>query len=138
MRSPLSGLTRQSRLFQDVDPAEAPVVIWLQGGPGSSSMFGLFEINGPFSAVYTEDGSSTTAKLNPHSWTTVANVMYVDNPVGTGFSHTTDDFAVNQDDVGTDLYEFLTQWFTLFEEFKDNEFFAFGESYAGKRVWIQD
>jgi len=97
-------------------------------------MFGLFEINGPFSAVYTEDGSSTTAKPNPNSWTTVANVLYVDNPVGTGFSHTTDDFCVSQDDVGDDLYEFLTQWFTIFEEFKGNDFFAFGESYAGKYV----
>ena len=70
--------------------------MWLQGGPGTSSMFGLFEINGPFSAVYTEDGSSTTAAPNPHSWSTVANVLYVDNPVGTGFSHTSDDFAINQ------------------------------------------
>ena len=46
-------------------------------------------------------------------------------------SHTTDDFCTSQEDVGNDLYEFLTQWFTVFEEFKPNDFFAFGESYAG-------
>ena len=33
--------------------------------------------------------------------------------------------------MGDDLYEFLTQWFTVFEEYKENDFFAFGESYAG-------
>ena len=49
-------------------------------------------------------------------------------------SHTTDDFCVGQEDVGDDLYEFLTQWFTIFEEFKGNDFFAFGESYAGKSM----
>ena len=37
----------------------------------------------------------------------------------------------DQEDVGDDLYEFLTQWFTVFEEYKENDFFAFGESYAG-------
>ncbi len=42
--------------FQEVSAAGAPMVIWLQGGPGSSSMYGLFEIHGPISAVQGEDG----------------------------------------------------------------------------------
>eukprot|EP00095_Tigriopus_kingsejongensis_P005173 maker-scaffold237_size242172-snap-gene-1.30 protein:Tk05173 transcript:maker-scaffold237_size242172-snap-gene-1.30-mRNA-1 annotation:"venom serine carboxypeptidase" len=119
----------------EVDPAEAPLAVWLQGGPGSSSMLGLFEINGPLSAVYTDDsGSDTEAKLNPFSWNRKVNMIYIDQPVGSGFSHTTDGFADNQDDVATDLYEFLVQWFKLFPDFQSNPFFAFGESYAGKYV----
>ncbi len=65
-----------------MDPADAPVVLWLQGGPGSSSMFGLFEINGPISAVEGTDG--VTGVRNANAWTKVANVVYIDNPVGTG------------------------------------------------------
>ena len=58
--------------------------MWLQGGPGSSSLFGLFEIHGPISAVFA-DGNRTTGVLNPHSWSRRANMLYVDNPVGAGF-----------------------------------------------------
>jgi carboxypeptidase C (cathepsin A) len=46
-------------------------------------MLGLFEINGPFSAVFDGNGS-TTIQLNPYSWTNEANMIYIDNPVGTG------------------------------------------------------
>ena len=127
-----------SSFLQDVDPSEAPVVIWLQGGPGSSSLWGLFEINGPFMAV-EDDSGNTIARPNPNSWNKKANMIYIDNPVGTGkcllkffhdfktiyhyffpgFSHTgVDGFAQNQVDVGNDLYEFLTQWFTLFPEYQ--------------------
>ncbi len=65
-------------------PEDVPVVLWLQGGPGTSSMFGLFEIHGPISAV--EGGSDgVTGEINPYAWTKEANVVYIDNPVGTGY-----------------------------------------------------
>ena len=69
---------------QDVDPSTAPVVMWLNGGPGSTSMLGLFEINGPIRVV--SDGSGgVSGTPNPHSWHKVANMIYVDQPVGTGY-----------------------------------------------------
>ncbi len=68
-----------------MDPSTAPVVIWLQGGPGSSSMLGLFEINGPISAVDDGDGG-VTGTTNPYSWHRTANMIYIDNPVGAGRS----------------------------------------------------
>ena len=49
-------LTNGKINFKEISAASAPVVIWLQGGPGSSSMYGLFEIHGPISAVQGEDG----------------------------------------------------------------------------------
>lgn len=55
----------------------APVVLWLQGGPGASSLIGLFGENGPFS-VKTKHG----LKLRKYSWTVNHNVIYIDNPVG--------------------------------------------------------
>ena len=57
------------------NPEEAPLVLWLNGGPGCSSMIGLFQENGPctFNNV-----SGSTPKLNPYSFNTVANMLYVD------------------------------------------------------------
>ena len=65
----------------DVDPSQAPVVVWLQGGPGASSMFGLLEIHGPIQA---EGFNPTIAVRNNYTWTNRANMLYIDNPIGAG------------------------------------------------------
>ena len=52
----------------DIDPLNAPVVIWLQGGPGSSSLFGLLELHGPFLSKYDEN-NNIKAAINPWAWT---------------------------------------------------------------------
>ncbi|XP_058383579.1 probable serine carboxypeptidase CPVL [Diceros bicornis minor] len=128
--------TYNSNLFfwffpAQVEPSNAPVVLWLQGGPGGSSMFGLFVEHGPY--VVT---SNLTLRLRDFPWTTTFSMLYVDNPVGTGFSFTDDPqgYAVNEDDVARDLYSALIQFFQLFPEYKENDFYATGESYAGKYV----
>ncbi|XP_077384249.1 putative serine carboxypeptidase CPVL [Festucalex cinctus] len=109
----------------------APVLLWLQGGPGGTSMFGLFVEHGPY-VVY----KNMTVNLRDYAWTLKYSVLYIDNPVGTGFSFTDDDrgYARNQDDVGRDLYSALIQFFQLFPEYQSNDFYATGESYAGKYV----
>lgn len=75
----------------------APVVLWLNGGPGVSSLYGLFQENGPFFV-------NSEKKLEPreYSWHIDHNVIYIDNPIGTGFSFTESDsgYATNQIDVG--------------------------------------
>ena len=65
----------------DVDSSQAPVVVWLQGGPGVSSMFGLLEIHGPIQA---EGFNPTIAVKNNYTWTNRANMLYIDNPIGAG------------------------------------------------------
>ena len=64
--------------------ANAPLVIWLQGGPGGSSMFGLFTELGPYRV--NADGATVTP--NPFTWCTNYSCLFVDNPRGTGFSYT--------------------------------------------------
>uniref|UniRef100_A0A672I3B6 Probable serine carboxypeptidase CPVL n=1 Tax=Salarias fasciatus TaxID=181472 RepID=A0A672I3B6_SALFA len=120
-----------SNLFFWFFPAKAPVLLWLQGGPGGTSLFGLFVEHGPY-VVY----KNLTVGLRDYAWTSRYSVLYIDNPVGTGFSFTDDDkgFAQNQDDVGRDLYSALTQFFQIFPEYQSNDFYATGESYAGKYV----
>jgi len=64
------------------NPDAAPFTLWLNGGPGCSSMIGLFQENGPCHVM--PDGNTTV--LNPFSWNNISNVLYIDQPVGTGFS----------------------------------------------------
>ncbi|RXN33407.1 putative serine carboxypeptidase CPVL [Labeo rohita] len=112
-------------------PETAPVLLWLEGGPGSSSLFSLFVEHGPYFVH-----KNLTLGYRDFPWTSRYSVLYIDNPVGTGWSFTEDDrgFAQNQDDVGRDLYSALTQFFQIFSEFQSNPFYATGESYAGKYV----
>ncbi|KAI5779171.1 Alpha/Beta hydrolase protein [Geopyxis carbonaria] len=64
-------------------PHTAPLSIWLNGGPGSSSLIGVFTENGP--CVVNADSAST--RLNPHSWNNEANMLYIDQPNQVGFSY---------------------------------------------------
>ncbi|XP_011880871.1 PREDICTED: venom serine carboxypeptidase [Vollenhovia emeryi] len=113
------------------NPKTAPVVLWLQGGPGATSMFGLFMENGPF--IVTANKTLTTRK---YSWNIAHNLIYIDNPVGTGYSFTGDDkgYVRNETQVGRDIHSALVQFFLLFPELRNNDFFVTGESYAGKYV----
>ncbi|XP_048367828.1 probable serine carboxypeptidase CPVL [Sphaerodactylus townsendi] len=127
--------THNSNLFFWFFPAQkqpegAPVLLWLQGGPGGSSMFGLFVEHGPY-VVH----KNLTLSERKFAWTSKFSMLYIDNPVGTGFSFTDDTgYALNQDDVGRDLYSALIQFFQLFPDYQKNDFYATGESYAGKYV----
>ncbi|CAH1392264.1 unnamed protein product [Nezara viridula] len=127
--------TFNSNLFfwyfpSEADPKNAPVVLWLQGGPGGSSLFGLFCENGPF---FVKKLKLITRK---YYWSQLFNVIYIDNPVGTGFSFTENDagYATDEVKVGQDLYSALSQFFQLFPYLQKNEFFVSGESYAGKYI----
>ncbi|XP_036897128.1 probable serine carboxypeptidase CPVL [Sturnira hondurensis] len=128
--------TYNSNLFFWFFPAKtesstAPVVVWLQGGPGVSSLLGLFVEHGPY--VVTKN---LTLDIRDFAWTSTLSMLYIDNPVGTGFSFTDDPqgYATNEDDVAQDLFSALIQFFQLFPEFQENDFYVTGQSYAGKFV----
>lgn len=109
---------------------DAPVLLWLQGGPGASSLFGLFTELGPL--IARKDGF---AKRKYH-WALNAHLIFIDNPVGTGFSFTMNDkgYCTNEKCIANGLYKSLEQFFLLFPELKQNDFFITGESYAGKYI----
>ncbi|KUF98610.1 hypothetical protein AM588_10007743 [Phytophthora nicotianae] len=63
------------------NPETDPLVLWLTGGPGSSSMFALLTENGPCTIQ-----PDLSTKLNPYAWNTNANVIWLDQPTGVGYS----------------------------------------------------
>lgn len=123
------------------DPSSDPVVLWLNGGPGSSSLIGLLTENGQ---IVTNDESLTNpidgvpqVFYNPYGWTTMANMLYLESPKGVGFSYCdnadSSKNCVNTDEsTAEDAYEFLVNWFAAFPEYKSNKFYITGESYAGR------
>ncbi|MFT7816837.1 lysosomal protective protein-like [Arapaima gigas] len=109
------------------NPSTDPLVLWLNGGPGCSSMEGLLAENGPFHLH--DDG---TVYLNPYSWNNVANVLYLESPAGVGFSYSTSgNYQISDPQVAEDNYEALQQFFLKFPSFTGNDFYVFAESYGG-------
>ncbi|CAI8034736.1 Serine carboxypeptidase 24 [Geodia barretti] len=116
------------------DPANDPVLLWLNGGPGCSSLAGLFTELGPF---YPVDGE--TLARNPYSWNTVANVIFLESPSGVGFSYsdTRSDYTTGDQQTTQDTLQFLLSFFAIYEQFANNEFWITGESYGGHYVpWL--
>jgi len=112
-------------------PESAPLVLWLQGGPGCSSMQAVVSENGPCTLAH---GGKDTVP-NEFSWTQRANVLYVDQPAGTGFSTgTKEELDRTQAEVSDDLYHFLQELMKAHPAYHKNDFYIFGESYAGHFV----
>ncbi|CAL1541909.1 unnamed protein product [Lymnaea stagnalis] len=112
-----------------------PLTIWLNGGPGVSSMFGLLWENGPLQASANESHIDMT--LRGHSWARPFSMLYIDNPVGVGYSFTekrADGERVTMEGVTKDLYSFIEQFYKMFPEYKVRPLYIGGQSYAGKYV----
>jgi len=84
--------------------SSAPLLVWLQGGPGSSSLFGMLVEMGP----YRIDASFNPV-LNPDTWTKEYQMVFLDNPRGTGFS-SADVLCTNWECYGADFDSFIRQF----------------------------
>ncbi|XP_066374125.1 serine carboxypeptidase-like 34 [Miscanthus floridulus] len=119
--------------FMD-DAHKKPVVLWLNGGPGCSSLgTGAIEELGPF-LIQNPGTNRHELRLNPESWNKEANLLFLESPAGVGFSYTntTSDLHKFGDKLTAhDAYTFLVEWFKRFPQFKGHDFCITGESYAG-------
>ena len=118
--------------FCETSIENAPVVLWLNGGPGASSMIGLLEEMGPL--LMDAHGGLME---NPYAWTNVANVLVLESPVGVGFSYCERQMETGVACINTDKYTAtashvaLLDFYAKFPELRTNDMFLTGESYAG-------
>ena len=119
-----------------------PTIIWLNGGPGSSSQLGNFMELGPHFIKPANLAPYEVVKNN-FTWIKDYNVIFVDQPVGTGLSFADPNhpnvYCHNMSDVANDFYYALTELYTKSEGCLNkvgitgnHPLFIFGESYAGK------
>ncbi|KAK9090663.1 hypothetical protein Sjap_023840 [Stephania japonica] len=115
------------------DPLSRPLTLWFNGGPGCSSLgFGAFMEHGPFRP--TDDG---LLMKNKHSWNLESNMLYVESPIGVGFSYsnTSSNYILWNDTLtAEDNLKFIVNWLDEFPIYKDSDLYLTGESYAGHYV----
>lgn len=115
--------------FPTKNPAgQDDLTIWLNGGPGCSSLEGLLQENGPFLWQY---GTFKPVK-NPYTWVNLTNMIWVEQPVGTGFSQGTPT-ATSETDVAAQFLGFFKNFIDTFD-LQNKRIYITGESYAGYYV----
>ena len=112
------------------DPVNDPVALWLNGGPGSSSIDeGFWQEHGPFRITVD------AVEVNEYawSWNKIASIIYLESPSGVGFSYSNKSQGYNCTDSKTANinYLFLINFFKVFTNFTKQDFYLTGESYGG-------
>ncbi|KAI6659308.1 Serine carboxypeptidase S10 family member 1-like [Oopsacas minuta] len=113
-------------------PSEDPLILWLTGGPGCASTLALLVENGPFLI----DNDNGKLNYNPYGWNSFANLLYVDQPVGTGFSYTDNPlgFETNEQTIARELTTFMEEFYQNYPKYSKLPFYIIGESYAGHYI----
>lgn len=122
----------------------------LNGGPGCSSLSGFLTENGPF----TWEAGTLAPVQNPYSWTNLTNMLWVEQPVGVGYSQGTPNITnevtdlslslvVKRDRVDSEQVELATEFRGFYKSFVDTfhtnnwKTYITGESYAGYYVPVR-
>lgn len=111
-------------------PSTDPVAFWTNGGPGCSGLLGFLTEQGPF-----RPQKDMSLALNPYSWNTIANMVFIEQPCGVGFSYsddgTGDDYKTGDDQAAKDNFALIQQFFTRFPQYRTNDLYITSESYGG-------
>ncbi|CAO3619965.1 unnamed protein product [Cunninghamella blakesleeana] len=110
-------------------PEEDPLVLWLNGGPGCSSLTGLLMELGP--CTVNKAGDDT--KINPYSWNSNSSIVFLDQPINVGYSYGSGG-ASDTVEAAQHVYAFLQLFFKNFKQYADLDFHIAGESYAGHYI----
>lgn len=110
----------------------APLVVWLNGGPGCSSAVGLINENGPYKLSAGDELKGETKYVltkNDNSWNNVANILYVEQPILTGFSLATKGSKRVKDEyeLSRDMYGFIQNFLSVFVEYQGRDIYITGK-----------
>ncbi|KAJ2746891.1 hypothetical protein GGI20_000970 [Coemansia sp. BCRC 34301] len=107
---------------------KTPLAVWLNGGPGCSSMMGALTELGP--CLLSDDGNSTVG--NPYAWNENAHLLFIDQPTNVGYSYGS---VVNSTMASAaDFYALVQLFYKRFPQYGKGDLHLFGESYAGKYI----
>ncbi|KAK8300990.1 hypothetical protein V6Z11_D05G428400 [Gossypium hirsutum] len=114
------------------DPLTQPLTVWLTGGPGCSSVGDAFGSVGPF--IVTKDAHGL--QTNFISWNKVSNLLFIDSPIGSGwsYSNTSSDYSNGDDSTNKILLTFMQKWYEKYPVFKSKDLYLAGSSFAGHFV----
>lgn len=121
-----------NRINGTIEQDSVPLIMWLQGGPGCSSMCSTFFELGPLYMA-----QNMTPQVRQYTWANEFHLLFVDNPLGAGYSYANNDadYVQTEAQMATNLYNLLQQLAALHPSwFTNREFYVFGESYAGKYI----
>lgn len=121
------------------NPAEDPLIFWFTGGPGCAALNAVTHNIGPFiflSVIY--NGTIPTLLLNPYSYTKVSSMVFIDSPVGSGFSYSTTSqgSASSDTNAAEQSYTFIRKWLKDHPDFLSHSVYVGGDAYAGIPVPI--
>ncbi|EKM59597.1 uncharacterized protein PHACADRAFT_250197 [Phanerochaete carnosa HHB-10118-sp] len=114
------------------DPDKDDVMMWINGGPGCSSATGLLMELGPCN-IDMKNVSANGTVWNPYSWNNEANIFFLDQPVGVGYSYADYGESVETtEDAAKNVHAFISIFFETFKEFAGRPLHLSGESYGGR------
>lgn len=110
------------------NPETAPVVFWTNGGPGCSGLIGFLTEQGPF-----RPDSFGNLIENPYAWNKIANMVFLEQPIGVGFSYSNnkDDYKIGDDQTAKDNLATILAFFDKFPHFNHSDLYISSESYGG-------
>lgn len=113
---------------QNADPSTAPLVFWTNGGPGCSGLLGAMTEQGAFRPT-----SDLKLALNDYAWNKVANMVFIEAPVGVGYSYSEndDDYTIGDEQTAQDNYDLIQGFLLKFPELNKNDIYITSESYGG-------
>ncbi|KAK4401624.1 Serine carboxypeptidase II-3 [Sesamum angolense] len=128
---PVAGRALFHYFTESESSSTKPLVLWLNGGPGCSSLAGgaMMELG-----AFRVNPDGKTLWHNEYAWNNLANVLFLESPAGVGFSYSNTSVEYGDKQTAADAYTFLLNWFERFPEYKTRDFYITGESYAGHYV----
>lgn len=122
---------------ENINPDDAPVAFWTNGGPGCSGLLGAMTEQGMFRAQ--ADG---TLKKNNWNWNKDINMIYIEQPCGVGFSYSSDedesgkadDYTAGDASAAQDNYNLIQGFMTRFPQFAKSPLYLTSESYGGHYI----